>query len=148
MRDVVVALRTPTHRNKLIQRNLRQPVLNNLTRWNSTFNIKRLVEFKEYCTQNEHTCTALKVSVENWEFAEEFLKVFAPVKAATVKLQSEQLPLGDFYKIWLELRLTLQNMSEPMAVLIKNAIKQRETNLLNNNTLHYIWTLDFIALLI
>ena len=135
-RDVSVCLRTPSHRNSLNYNNFRLPLLNNLTRWNSTYlMIERLVELNEYCKQNENIYKDLKIDDETWDFAEEYLKIFSPVKTATLKLQTEQLPLGDFYKIWLELKLTLQTMTEPLAVSILNSIEQRETQLLDNKTL-------------
>lgn len=61
-RDLAVALRTPTHRALLERNNEKTALLNNVTRWNSTYEmLKRLVELKSHCKSYEGVHTELKI---------------------------------------------------------------------------------------
>jgi len=55
-----------------------------------------------------------------------------PLFVATKKFQSEQLYMGDFYKIWLELKLAVTAMGASSKVLV-DCLQKREEILLENN---------------
>ena len=79
------------------------------TRWNSAFDmVERFMEYKNFCNEMETTYPFLKVCLETWKFAEKFVEILRPLKVATLKLQSEQLLIGDFYGLWLEIKLGLE----------------------------------------
>ena len=69
-----------------------------------------------------------------WDICEEFVRVFAPVKKLTLKLQEEQMNLGDFYKIWLsfKLELTKDEKTKTFSKELYSNIVNRERNFINN----------------
>lgn len=58
--------------------------------------------------------------------------VLDPVYIATQKLQAEQLYFGDFYKLWLEMKLTVQAMNFANSTILADCLEKRENSLLNN----------------
>ncbi|KAJ6642641.1 ATP-dependent DNA helicase PIF1 [Pseudolycoriella hygida] len=63
----------------------------------------------DYC--DKYVPAKEKISEAEWEFCRTFLELFKPVKIATKKLQSEQLTLGDFFKVWLKPTLDLKQQA-------------------------------------
>lgn len=85
---------------------MKKPVLDNLTRWNSTYTmIMRLLEFKDFCNNPEfnNTYPKLKLPDRILTFMEDFINAFKPVYICTKTLQESQLPFGDFFKAWLNM---------------------------------------------
>jgi len=48
--------------------------------------------------------------------------ILEPVYAATKKLQSEQLFMGDFYKLRLELKVSIKAMFTPNSILLESCV--------------------------
>jgi len=48
--------------------------------------------------------------------------ILEPVYAATKKLQSEQLFMGDFYKLRLELKVSIKAMFTPTSILLEYCV--------------------------
>lgn len=118
----------------IIAQGLPQPQLDVATRWNSTYNmLQKLKIFKNFC--GEHLDTSLKLSSPEWEKIDELVAILNPVFIATQKLQTEQLFLGDFYKLWLELKLSVDAMKTTKSKLLFICLEKREENLLNNATI-------------
>ena len=65
-------------------------------------------------------------------FVTTFLEIFEMVKLTTLKLQSANLIIGDFYKLWMELKLRLHTFEHDMARNLLIAMETRENNLLEN----------------
>lgn len=98
--------------------------------------ILSLIPLKDFCDKN--IPTKEKLIESDWTFCQTFIELFKPVKIATLKLQSQQLPLGDFFKIWLKLTLDLKDQvaasKNPTlaAALLKN-LMNRENFIFENN---------------
>lgn len=70
---------------------------------------------------------------EDWTLVERFVEAFDPVNSATLRLQNEALTMGDFFLIWLECRLRVEELKDnPIAVALVIAMKDRQTTLLEN----------------
>lgn len=133
-RKLAIALRKPSNYTKIVTQKLRKPILNTPTRWNSSFDmIERLQELKDFCLRS--TDKDLFVNEELWNFMEEFLKVFRPLKKATIHLQNTQMTLGDFYKHWLCLKIELNKLNSIMVPHFLQIINNREKILMENQVL-------------
>ena len=58
-----------------------------------------------------------------------------PINRTTLSLQKEQLFYADFYKLWLNLKLELQQLRNPLATKLAKHIEHREKNFLNNDSM-------------
>lgn len=70
------------------------------------------------------------LSLKDWEDIQQFVEVLKPVHIATKKLQEEQLFLSDFYKIWLEMRLSIENNQN--SHLLLKLVQTREKAILEH----------------
>ena len=88
-----------------------QAILDVQTRWNSTFNmLERLVEIQQNTEINLY-------DIQTEKFVKRFIEVFKPIKVVTLKLQSSQLIIGDFYKNWMDLKLNLGLIEDDLTSL-------------------------------
>lgn len=133
---LVKLLNTPNYRDKLKLKNLKRPKKNNKTRWNTKYDmILSLLPLKKFCTDE---VKEMRLSELDWAFCQNFIEIFKPVKIATKDLQAQQLTLGDFYKVWLQLSLKIKTLTTTAKnkslaeELYKNLIK-RESFIFNNN---------------
>lgn len=133
---LAVSLRKPTNLSKLKDLRLKLPILDVVTRWNSSYNmIARLVELKDYCYDNSANDIDLDVGNGIWAFMSEFLILFKPIKTATLQLQESQMGFGDFYKVWLRLTIEKNKITMPSVELVKASMKCREKLLLENDVI-------------
>lgn len=117
------------------------------TRWNSTFNmIESFLLLKTFCVSNENSKESkdkFKFSSNEWHKIKEFVDTFVPLKIATLKLQETQLPLGDFCKIWWDLKIRIEhNEATELNKILLECIKNREKLLLQNETIFSAIYLD------
>lgn len=99
------------------------------TRWNSTFKmLKSLLAYKAFCCSQVEA--ALNLREPEWKLIEEMSTILEPVYIATLKLQEEQLFLSDFYKIWLNMKLDVQQKSNSSVLL--SCLEHRESMILEN----------------
>ncbi|XP_031782903.1 uncharacterized protein LOC100679969 isoform X2 [Nasonia vitripennis] len=133
---VVKALRTESITNSLKAYNIKKPVLDNATRWNSAYlMLLSLIAAKPFCTDFGTTNKALFLTEKQREKISECVAALEPVKIATVIFQNEQLLPGDFYGAWLRCCLTVDNLNSPFAKDLHKAMKTRETQLFDNDAL-------------
>lgn len=127
VRDYMKNLRTPTHRFGIAALNLKRPVIDIPTRWNTTSDmLASFLALRPYWA-------------EHFEIDERFVtqvalivKILESPKTATLQLQQQQMPLGDFVKIWWELRLTVEEIKSELAKRLLTFINEREKSLLDN----------------
>jgi hypothetical protein len=92
------ALRTPTMRKQIDEKNLNHAKLRNKTRWGSTFDeIQSLIKLRSLCRDFEDAIPELKITPADWDRLQSLLNVLSPVKNLTVRLQCEQLVAGQAF---------------------------------------------------
>lgn len=113
---------------------IHMPVLDNTTRWNSTYEmLKSLQSIKEYI-ETEYLESSDQIDI-NWNFVTEFLTAFTPVAICTKQLQSEQYVFGDFYRDWLSCEIELEDLvsTNTYASQLLQAMHKRKKLLLLND---------------
>lgn len=91
--------------------------------------LKKLLDFEDFC--ESHLDSDTNLTSEDWENIKKLVTILEPLYISTLKLQSEQLYLGDFYKHWVELKLTVESAS-PRSNILENCLKKREQNIIEN----------------
>lgn len=102
--------------------------------------IKRLIEFKAFCEENFQKSQSDPFI--DWNLLEKLLRVLTSVNVAILTLQEKNLLLSDFYKLWIELRVTLQTVNTNLSKTMFEQLKQREMNLLENENITAALFLD------
>lgn len=69
--------------------------------------VERLLELKSFCLRHCAVDAELDVAEDLWHFMVDFVDIFIPIKMTTLQLQNKQMLLGDFYKVWLKLKIEL-----------------------------------------
>ncbi|XP_059217390.1 zinc finger BED domain-containing protein 4-like [Stomoxys calcitrans] len=134
-RQLSKEIRTPTIMLLIKALNIKHPILDTKTRWNSTIcMLERLLELRPFCQKNCKTHKVLYVPNTIWDFMEEFVTVMKPVKDATIALQAAQLVIGDFFGVWIKMRLEISSMKQNMAKDLMACLMQREDVLLSQTT--------------
>lgn len=102
------------------------------TRWNSTYTmLDTLLKFEDFCEQ--HLELPFKLTYTEWLEMKELVSTLKPVYIATQKLQSTQLYMGDFYKLWLELKLAVGALKSFHSETLQQCFLNREKVLTDNN---------------
>lgn len=96
----------------------------------------------EYFVENEQFLKELveennnvQLTGEDWTFIKDFVSTFKPVYNATVRLQDETLIMGDFFFIWLECELHLNEMNNDMACSLVSAMHKRQAVMFEGKSL-------------
>lgn len=133
IRQLVKKLRTPTYRNLLFDSKLPVPKLDISVRWNSIYlmvcklfkrpqihsnliyqrfflQLFSSVAIKAFCItlKNKDNCGDIfqfLLSDEEWTDVDEIINILKPFYIATMKLQSENITLSDFFGIWISLKI-------------------------------------------
>lgn len=134
-RKYVIALRTPKLKALLRLANLPVPKLDVTTRWNSTYDMLcSFLALKDFCVQHSDN-PQLDVPEDLWTFCNNFIAAFEPVKKASILLQESLLIIGDFYKIWLQLKHELTESSNPLSEQILLHLDERGKSILNTDVI-------------
>lgn len=113
----------------LTEESLPQPVLDVATRWNSTYTmLSKLQQFEEFCERRLKS--AMKLTSSEWGDLKRHVNTLEPAYLATEKLQSTQLFMGDFYILWMELKLTVSAANTTESQALSQCISVREESLL------------------
>ncbi|XP_055906354.1 zinc finger BED domain-containing protein 4-like [Eupeodes corollae] len=104
------------------------PPLDVSTRWNSTYRmLQKLLEIKSFLMEQQ-----IFEDTVDWQWIQEYVETLKPIWIATLKMQEEQLVLGVFFKIWMELKLHYENASSDLKIKLKTALNEREGLLLES----------------
>ncbi|KAM7280968.1 zinc finger BED domain-containing protein 4-like [Ixodes scapularis] len=142
-RAICKKLRVPTTMMLVKKLNLKKPILDCPTRWNSTCDmLERLIELKHFCIDMGKSSTDFVVSDETWAAIEGIIASLRPAKVATKALQKEQLSLGDFFGIWLQCSLETAKIDSVLAQRLTSSLKQRQKSLLQNDVFQACVFLD------
>lgn len=113
----------------------KMPVLDNTTRWNSTYEmLKSLINAKDHINAIHLEDLDIQPDI-NWSFIEDFVLAFDPLANCTKQLQSEQYVVGDFYRDWIHCELQLKDLHSmtPYAELLYTAMMARKEGLIQND---------------
>lgn len=136
VRELVKKLRVPSLMLKFKDAKIRRPVLACPTRWSSTYNmLTSLLECKDFTLALAESNLHYYFAEDKWTILKVVIDTLQPLTEATLKLQSEQLTLSDFYGIWIQCKIKLQNLNNFFADILYNALANRETSFLENNSL-------------
>lgn len=139
VRQVAKTLRNPSYRHSMQQLELKKPILDVPTRWNSTFlMMQSLLDFKNFCS----LYVVEGLTEAEWDEVAELVAVMTPLNTASLKLQEEQMCLGDFYKLWLKLTVEMRANQSDSGTKIYEALNIRQTQLLDNPTVNAALFLD------
>lgn len=125
-RQVVKDLRTAFRSGSY----LTLPVLDNTTRWNSTFDMLESLFSLREDLENKSI-----ISDIDWTFIETFLTAYKPVAKCSKQLQNEQYVIGDFFRDWLNCELELEELSciNKYASDLHDAMVNRKSKLFDNH---------------
>ncbi|KAE8748652.1 hypothetical protein FOCC_FOCC004663 [Frankliniella occidentalis] len=162
-RKMATKLRTHRYAVRLEQLGLTKPVLNNETRWSSTYTmmesllklrtgIEQIVEEEEKAqkksgkrkkstTMPKETTPAPRkktrklqnLSPYQWRQVKAYCKALEPAAICTVKLQASDLTAGQFYGEWLACVERTKKVRNLLATRVLAAIKQREKSLFESD---------------
>ena len=131
-RKIVNILRRPNNTYTLKAAKMRKPVNDCPTRWTSTYNmLKRLITCRDVCGTISEVSSI--ISSQFWSSLINLVACLDPVNAATVKLERQDLTIGDFYIIWLNCKNQLQEIDHSFAKNLIDAMQEREKKLLKND---------------
>lgn len=74
------------------------------------FKVKLILDQKGTIGMIIENYTEVKIDEDLWQFMQMFTTSFQPIFDATIKLQRESLTFGDFFKIWKECELLLNDL--------------------------------------
>ena len=101
----------------------KKPILDCATRWLGVFYLlRRLIELKEAITQFASEIKmkngqfakgdgALKITDQDWKSFQQIVDCLQPAKVATLRLQAQQLTIGDFLDTWLRCKCDTEKVS-------------------------------------
>lgn len=135
IRQVAVELRTPKLAEKLKKDGQLMAVLDQETRWGSTFlMIDRVLLLKTFVNESvEIYQKGVQVSAPQWKQIQELRDMLKKSYEVTKKMQRDDLTPGYFYRKWSGLRAVMQVHSGTIADIICASMKKREGELLNNS---------------
>lgn len=104
VRNLVKYLRTPIYRNKLKTRKIKVPVIDVVTRWNSTYAmIKSFLDIREFILEENIKSISTEEKFYLLAKAEEFVKNYKSLVDCTLKFQEANLLYSDFAYNWMNL---------------------------------------------
>lgn len=138
-RKMVKKLRTPVYLRLLKAEKKKKPILDCKPRWMATYDmVDSLLELREFCrefcrgTETDEDGELIFLSERDWKILEDMHSSLKPAKICTLKLQQEQLTLGDFYGAWLHCKYATKkasNRENDLASLIVSQMQTHEKNL-------------------
>ena len=141
-------LRTPIVRLKMEVENSKAALMNQVTRWNSTYlMLKRLMDLKEFCLkfQDQKGFHDLKVDSMTWDKFEQLVLILEEAATLTTQLQAENLLVPDFIYGWMSMKQKLHSLEgSPYATKLIHCLEERESNIMSNKIILAGWYLDKI----
>ncbi|XP_061415874.1 uncharacterized protein LOC133347541 [Lethenteron reissneri] len=116
--------------------NIKMPVFNCYTRWQSTFDmLECILELKDFCQYMAMSNPDLMLDDNVWDRIECLLAALKPAKMATKHFQTEQLTIGDVYGAWIKCHLETANVKSIYSDALAIAMKKCEKQLLDSDAI-------------
>lgn len=136
-------LRNSIVRTMISDAKLKQAILDQKTRWNSTYlMIVRLLDLKEFCEQKSQLLKGLNVSGSKWSSFQEIQEVLKPVAELTARLQHEQLDVTQFVAYWKLAMFKIEKQESGRAADLRRCIEAREQAIFSNRLISCAIYLD------
>ncbi|XP_045035871.1 uncharacterized protein LOC123476926 [Daphnia magna] len=133
-RAAMKALKNQVFMVSIRRSKLKKTILDGKTRWNSTLAmLARLLELREFITEIENSHADLKISEIQRIGIQEICSVLEPARKASVRLQMQQLTIGDFYKLWTSYKMDVEEIDTVFAKAFSVALQTRENLLMDND---------------
>lgn len=132
VRYIVKKLRTTEYHRKLKMCRIKIPPIDCITRWGSTYLMVQIIFSQKEELETLLLNDQLKVDENLWSFMAGFVIAFKPMYDATIKLQAESLTLGDFYRLWKECEIELEDIGCDLCQKLKDRMMEREKKLHND----------------
>lgn len=135
IRSIAKNFRKSEYRRKFKICQIKVPVLDCITRWSSTYSMVKVIADQKDSIQTVALNDSLNIADDLWNFMNDFTIAFKPIYDATIKLQSESLTLSDFYIVWKECELELDEIGTDLSRNLMHKMNTRQDKLLNNDAL-------------
>ena len=138
-------LRTPLVRLRMSVENVGNALMNQVTRWNSTFlMMERLTSLKQFCRkiETEKEFEQLSMQETSWIQIENVVYTLESVSKLTTQLQAEDLLVSDFLYFWFAAKKKLEDCKIFYAIDLLNCIQEKESFILENPIILSGWFLD------
>jgi len=135
IRNIAVELRTPKLSEKLKKSGGKVAVLDQETRWGSTYlMVDRVLDSKTFINDSlDIFKQGLQLTAPQWRQAQELRDMLKKSFTVTKKMQLDDLTPGYFYRKWSGLRLLMEDHGGLIAREIFESMKKREQELLKNS---------------
>lgn len=144
-REVVKKLRNPIVMTLLEKEGFNKPILDNSTRWNSTYRMcTRLIDLYPFCIKYSGDFTELWLEEIDWKTIKDLLTILKPINELFMCLQQRDLTLSDFFCCWIMCKkkiLSLKNDS-PYSSMFLAALAKHSYKVMNCETMYACLYLD------
>lgn len=139
VRVLVRKLRNQTFLYIIKKEKLKIPILDCLTRWNSTLDMLERLQYLKHFIKNmsENDKKLKQISLNNfeWQQIESISKALLPAKLCSKKLQSEQLTITDFFGAWISCKIQTEVLNSSFSAKLVQMMVKREKNIMSNPVL-------------
>ncbi|XP_046803244.1 uncharacterized protein LOC124419057 [Lucilia cuprina] len=129
IRALIKKLGTQKYTNLMKCGDYKMPLLDNIAKCSSTYlMLQHFISLKEFIDDN------LDVSLDIWNFANEFIKVFQVMNTASNKLQSENLIYSDLYIEITNITIKLENLPySDLKQYLTESLNRQKNKMLEND---------------
>lgn len=136
-------LRNSIVRSLISDAKLNQAVLDQKTRWNSTYlMIVRLLGLKDFCESKSPPFKGLNIPERTWKNLQEMQDVLKPVAELTSRLQHEQLDVSQFVAYWKLAVFKISSQGSQKAAELMKCVELREKPIFANRLVQCAIYLD------
>lgn len=142
VRELVKILRSELYKQSFKANKKRLPFLDCTTRWGFTFLMMNcIIENQQFIIEIFPDSLNQKFDKQFWDNCRVICDILKPVYIMTKKVQDHAILYGDFYIMWKELNLELQEINNELARALVKAMDKRELNCFSNDT---FWAAAFL----
>ncbi|KAK3931912.1 Zinc finger BED domain-containing protein 4 [Frankliniella fusca] len=130
VRKLANFLKNETNVRQLKENEKSLPTTDVVTRWGSTYDmlasVSKLRNFTEISLNvSNKDRSQYFLDDDEWDALDSTLDDLLPARQATTQLQHQNLTLGDFYAVWMELQMKLEKKKTPLSTSLVKAMTER-----------------------